>query len=261
MRLASLLALLVLASTAAADGLPYLATLTIERASDQSGRLADSIRVEAHVTDTDAARVALEEVDGVTVTGAGDGIVSIIVDRRPTFSAAPDSSHLAATFVVDYDETAVRELLPAINDRFGENPTIAELKQFVYEHIDDKTYARAFDLPSRVAATRQGDCTEHAILLVALARAYDMPARMVSGSMIIETAATDLAFGHAWAEVHTGGRWQIFDATLPDADDMVIGLHYLPISTLVDEGPGYSWAMAGKLLIMPRGFSGLTSVD
>src|SRR6187397_3545992 len=59
---------------------------------------------------------------------------------------------------------------------------------------------------SQVLAHKQGDCTEHALLFVALARAAGIPAREVSG--LVYMGDDIQRFGwHAWAEVDIAGRW------------------------------------------------------
>jgi len=55
-----------------------------------------------------------------------------------------------------------------------------------------------------------GDCTEHAALVTALARAAGLPARQAFG---LVQDGEGFQF-HAWAEVHAGGRWVPVDPTL-----------------------------------------------
>lgn len=63
-----------------------------------------------------------------------------------------------------------------------------------------------------VIKKRQGDCTEHAMLFVTLARAAGLPAREVSG--VIYMGDDHKAFGgHAWVEVALDGRWVSMDPT------------------------------------------------
>jgi hypothetical protein len=57
----------------------------------------------------------------------------------------------------------------------------------------------------------RGDCSEHTVLFVALARAAGLPTRRVSGIMYGDDS---LGFSsHAWAEVALDGRWVPFDPT------------------------------------------------
>ena len=58
--------------------------------------------------------------------------------------------------------------------------------------------------------TRAGDCTEHSVLVVALARALGIPARQALGFV---HDGKGFQF-HAWAEAHVDGRWVPLDATL-----------------------------------------------
>jgi hypothetical protein len=57
--------------------------------------------------------------------------------------------------------------------------------------------------------TREGDCTEHAVLLAALCRAAGIPARVVMGLEYV----MGVWGGHAWNEVWIAGTWYPLDAT------------------------------------------------
>lgn len=59
---------------------------------------------------------------------------------------------------------------------------------------------------------REGDCTEHSLLLVALARAAGLPARYATGCMY---AGGDPPFfgWHEWVEIYDGHRWLSVDPT------------------------------------------------
>ncbi|MDR0779784.1 MAG: transglutaminase domain-containing protein [Pseudomonadales bacterium] len=57
-----------------------------------------------------------------------------------------------------------------------------------------------------------GDCTEYADLVVALARAAGIPARMIGGYVADRDKAVRPQDYHNWAEVFFDGRWQIVDA-------------------------------------------------
>lgn len=54
-----------------------------------------------------------------------------------------------------------------------------------------------------VLMNRQGDCNEHSVLAVSLARAVGLPARMVVGLVYNEGAY----YYHAWASYWAGNRW------------------------------------------------------
>lgn len=145
------------------------------------------------------------------------------------------AGRLAATFVIDYDEPPVvaltQELLAA-----HPRPTVDDLVAFTDRAIPDKT-SRPYDFPSRVARTGTGDCTEHALLLAALARSVGRPARVVEGLVLAWEDGEVGAFGHAWAEIHDGTRWRRADAT---GVEHQAPMRYLPLAVLEDEGHGYS---------------------
>jgi transglutaminase-like putative cysteine protease len=101
--------------------------------------------------------------------------------------------------------------------------------------------ARGWDLASVVARSGAGDCTEHAVLLAALARSVGRPARVVVGVLLAVTGDGVAAFGHAWAEIHDGKVWQVVDAT-PVAEQGRV--RYLPLFALEDESAGYAMALA-----------------
>jgi hypothetical protein len=63
----------------------------------------------------------------------------------------------------------------------------------------------------RVLETRVGDCNEHAVLFVALARAAGLPARTVAGLLQVDGRF----YYHAWAEVYLGD-WVAVDPMLDE---------------------------------------------
>jgi hypothetical protein len=60
--------------------------------------------------------------------------------------------------------------------------------------------------------TRRGDCTEYADLVVALARANSIPARMIGGYVTDRDSALRPQDYHNWAEVYLDGAWRVVDA-------------------------------------------------
>jgi len=87
-----------------------------------------------------------------------------------------------------------------------------ELSYHVARYVED---AVTFSVPSalQVLETRQGDCNEHTVLYVALARALGLPARTAVGLVYLDGAF----FYHAWPEVWLGGDWVAVDPTFDQA--------------------------------------------
>ncbi|CAK9000744.1 Transglutaminase-like superfamily protein [Durusdinium trenchii] len=86
------------------------------------------------------------------------------------------------------------------------------LEKFVHSVIDEKNFSTAMATASEVARSREGDCTEHAVLLAALLRASGIPSRVAIGLVYIPNGP---AFGgHMWTEAYLGSTWVPLDATL-----------------------------------------------
>jgi hypothetical protein len=83
------------------------------------------------------------------------------------------------------------------------------LERAVGTLITKPDYSQAFASAAEVIESGTGDCTEHAVLLAALARARGIPARVALG----------LVYGdgkflyHAWTEVFIDGQWTGLDGT------------------------------------------------
>lgn len=86
------------------------------------------------------------------------------------------------------------------------------LERYVHDAVEEKNYSTAFASASEVAESREGDCTEHAVLLAALLRAVKMPARVAIG-LVYAPSEQGFAF-HLWTEVFLNGRWLPLDGTL-----------------------------------------------
>ncbi len=95
-------------------------------------------------------------------------------------------------------------------DLSTEEEKIARLVAFVDEHIEDDSDADSEDV-IEVFETQKGDCTEHALLFITLARAAGIPARRVHGYIYNEDQDSPGFAGHAWAEVLVDGRWTPVD--------------------------------------------------
>jgi len=138
--------------------------------------------------------------------------------------------YLRVSPVLNHEDPAVRrwlEPLAAMTFPAPAAEAIAErLRTMVHQQIQTKDLSVGFATASDVARTRQGDCTEHAVLLAALLRGAGIPSRCVSGLVYADQfAGHEGIFGyHMWTQAWIGhdgdgleqGQWIDFDATLPD---------------------------------------------
>lgn len=115
---------------------------------------------------------------------------------------------LAATPTMTLDPE-MRAQAAAIATATGVDARMGQLQSWVYSRLE-KTGAKNATNASDVLHNRAGDCTEHTLLLVALARAAGIPAREVGGLAY----AGEAGFAwHAWAEYHDGNHWRTVDPT------------------------------------------------
>ncbi len=126
---------------------------------------------------------------------------------------APGDEYLAANSLLQTLDPAVQELARQVTEGAPQSPQRAvALERFVYRTIKKKNFSQALASAAEVAKSPEGDCTEHAVLLAALARASGIPARVALGLVYLE-AMQGFAF-HMWTEVYLAGHWLPLDATL-----------------------------------------------
>jgi hypothetical protein len=90
-----------------------------------------------------------------------------------------------------------------------------QIESFVARYIQNRGLSVAYASAAEVAQTRQGDCTEFAVLTAALCRAAGIPAQVVVGIAYTQDFAGREGFvGHAWTQAYIGGKWIGLDAAL-----------------------------------------------
>lgn len=158
-----------------------------------------------------------------------DGSLDVDLFSRPGLPVLPSERRaaLAVTATIDAGDPAVAELAREITA--GESDParrVDRLVEWTFKNLD-KDLSTNLTTASQVLAHRQGDCTEHALLFVALARAAGIPAREVSGLVYMGDAIQRFGW-HAWAEVDLGGRWVQVDPswgeTLANATHLTLGV-------------------------------------
>ena len=215
---------------AALDESPIVAELTVGNPAYVAERV------------TSATTIEVLDISGDTIT--------VLAGHDALIDGQPEERHLVSSFVVDYDEPAVAALVEDLALEYDDSPSPEELRGYVFRHVSETKYARGFDLASRVASTGEGDCTEHAVLLTALARAAGYPARVVFGVLLMEQDRRVLSFGHAWAEIYVDDTWRIADSTT-GIDRPDVWLRYVPLLELTEEGPGFGRVVLELTAVLP----------
>jgi len=148
---------------------------------------------------------------------AGDKTTVLIQREDITTAATPLTAAqrtelLAATLV--YQQTdAIKNLAKSIIKDETDPVQKADLLQhWVYRNLR-KTMAANASTAGDVLKSRAGDCTEHSMLFVALARSAGLPTRQVAGIMYAGGPGSPIFGWHAWAQIHDGTGWVSIDPT------------------------------------------------
>jgi transglutaminase-like putative cysteine protease len=139
--------------------------------------------------------------------------------------ASPDD--LASTPQANADAPEIKQLARDIAGNAKGTYEAARLLSDRVFRMLEKAYGASHDRASDVLAAGKGDCTEHAVLLVALARALGIPARGVHGLVYARyDDGADALYWHAWVEVRSAGEWIALDPTFgqPVADATHVAL-------------------------------------
>ena len=139
----------------------------------------------------------------------GDGAAEI----EPPAALPVDKEFSTANSILQIDDPRIEQMARQAKGDLTDPAQVAlALEKYVHGTIAKKNFSQAFATAAEVAESREGDCTEHAVLLAALARACGIPSRVAIGLVYVESAG---GFGyHMWTEMHLGGTWVPLDAIM-----------------------------------------------
>ncbi len=188
----------------------------LDRPLSQPGT-ARQVRYRVRLTEGEAQNVFVAG-GNQQVSRTADGTVELVVravDARTPSNAKdspPSEDLLGPNTMIQSDDPHIVELATrAAGNQTDPLQVALQLEQFVHDSITSKNFSQAFATAAEVARTREGDCTEHAVLLAALARARGIAARVAIGLVYVPSAQ---GFGyHMWNELYLDGRWIPLDAT------------------------------------------------
>ena len=127
----------------------------------------------------------------------------------------PDESKrsLATSISIPSDNPKIIALATKI---VGDAPTDFEkasrIVKWIFTNLE-KTMAKNSDNALDILDKKAGDCTEHTLLFVTLARAVGIPSREVGGIAYMAGEKVPKMAWHAWAEFHDGKQWLTADPT------------------------------------------------
>jgi len=174
---------------------------------------------------SEAGSFAIPSGDNQSVRLLGDG--GIVVTVEPVSAPAgmkfpyrgKDEAILDATEATRFLQSDNKEVIELARRAVGGTSDAAEavrrIESFVGDYIAEKDFSVGFASAAEVAVSKQGDCSEHAVLVAAMCRAVGIPARVVTGLVYAEEFAgrKDVFGCHAWAEAYVGDKWVGLDAT------------------------------------------------
>ncbi len=122
-------------------------------------------------------------------------------------------------FVQSDHETIIELARRAVGGTKDAAEAVNKIEAFVADYVEDKNLSVGYASAVEVASSKQGDCTEHAVLAAALCRAVGIPAQVVTGLAYVgEWRGLANGFGgHAWTQAYVGGKWIGLDAAFRGA--------------------------------------------
>ncbi|MEM7621882.1 MAG: transglutaminase-like domain-containing protein [Planctomycetota bacterium] len=207
-------------------------------------------------------RLAAPPSEGVQRTTAiDDRTVRVVVDldAQPTGLGddADRAALLEATPTLQIADDAIVALAArAAGDATDPREVAERLRRAVHRHISGKALSVGFATAAETVRTREGDCTEHGVLLAAVLRARGIPSRVASGLIYADAfAGSENIFGyHMWTQAllpaaDNGGEvWVDLDATLPPATPYDATHITLAVSDLSGDGPANSMVALAPLM-------------
>jgi transglutaminase-like putative cysteine protease len=172
------------------------------------------LRVE--LTGIDAAAIGGSDLQGAGQSVQGDIFEVRSADKLDPGPSDPEAArHLSPEpFIESDDPQIVREAETATAGAATSRERAERLVRYVNALLEKKP---TVSLPSarEVLRTKVGDCNEHTVLYVAMARAAGIPSRVAVGLVLLHGAF----YYHAWPEVYLEepdgrGLWAAVDPTL-----------------------------------------------
>lgn len=169
-----------------------------------------------------------------------------MIDRAETPSLPIQSQHdnpelaqfLKSTVYIQAGHPAIRAKAVEVLD--GETnawKSAQKLCQWVYKNIHDKNLKVGFGSALQTLESLEGDCTEHTVLMIAMARSIGIPARVCAGLVFQD----DAFYYHFWPEVYVG-KWVAMEPTLgqiqADANHIQLAGSELESDSMLEFGEG-----------------------
>ena len=175
----------------------------------------------------DGRKLSIPTDDNQSVSKSGDTVIVTVCPVVPDVARPSLKQSLIKTSLIkpskylqSDDETIIALARQAVGDTKDSATALKKMESFVRDYITKKDLSVGHATAIEVARNRQGDCTEHAVLLAAMCRAAGIPAQVVTGLAHTEKFADreNVFVPHAWVRAHVGEKWIGLDAALDGYD-------------------------------------------
>ena len=145
---------------------------------------------------------------------------------------------LKSTVYIQAEHPAIRaKAIEVLDGETNAWKSAEKLCRWVYQNIRDKNLKIGFGSALQTLESLEGDCTEHTVLMIAMARAVGIPARVCAGLVF----QRDAFYYHFWPEVYVG-KWVAMEPTLgqiqADANHIQLAGSELESDSMLEFGEG-----------------------
>ena len=145
---------------------------------------------------------------------------------------------LKPSVYIQADHSAIHaKAVEILNGETNSWKAAKKLCHWVHENVSDKNLQTGFGSSLQTLESLEGDCTEHTVLFIALARSAGIPARICAGIVF----QRDAFYYHFWPEVYAG-EWIAMEPTLgklqADANHIQLAGSTLESDSMLEYGEG-----------------------
>jgi hypothetical protein len=189
----------------------------------RDARRVDEALYELSLEGGDVAEILIEDarqkIEGRTTEGGVLLRVRRVVPEPGTTADVPMAAADLGEFMKDnvFLQTGDPAVVAAANDAVASAGADSWERALMVERrvsrlMTSRSLGTAFASAAEALGAGSGDCTEHAVLAAAMARAVGVPSRVVTGVVHFDGS---FAY-HMWVEVWTGNQWHALDPTIGD---------------------------------------------
>jgi hypothetical protein len=170
-------------------------------------------------TDNQAVSTNLGDAGGIVVTvepvGASGGAKFPYKGKDEKILEALKSNR----YLQSDDKRIIELARKAVGGTKDAAGAVKKIEAFVAKYMENKGLSVGYASAVEVASSKQGDCSEFAVLTAALCRAVGIPAQVVVGVAYVKEFAglEDRFGGHAWTQAYVEDKWVGLDAAFKSA--------------------------------------------